>query len=116
MRSSGILHFRPPSIAVVGLLIFAAGFWSRFEAHALCTYWVHMAGSPGTDLNATYTDGYKFDALVEISRVLLVLGAALCTAAAAAWLFVPAYRLPSEVNLSTSDLTAPSPPHPSPAT
>ena len=84
---------RLTALLVIAVIVFTIGVYLRLEAHALCTNAIHMPGTPGTELNATGTDEYHFDALVEIARILLCLAAAVFATVAAAWIFLPDFRM-----------------------
>ena len=90
MLDLGRARFHPRSILWTSLLIFAAAFWLRVEAHDLCTHHVHQADpSGGPDFMASFTDEYRVGAYIDVARAGLVLGVVLCAAALSAWLFVP---------------------------
>ena len=94
MRPLNDLRLRFRYLLLLGIAAFAVGVWLRLEARELWSHNYHMPGTSGTDLNALYVDEYKFDASVDIARVLMGLGATVIATAAAAWLFVPAFRPP----------------------
>jgi hypothetical protein len=92
--------------AILGLLLTCGGGYLRLHVKSLS---MHSTGTfPAVDSSgktvgsATWSqeDASQTAALTDIALVLLYVGSALCVAAAAAWLFVPARKMDHEKSVA----------------